>query len=206
MFFSYFISIIRSNRLILLILFVSLTQYFQHYSFYVMFLLLPLCFYKNIFKIDIKSSYLLIILFSISYSFFGSLNDLISIGDFFYLLLYPTLFYSVGFYLSKKLNNSSQLIIIFILLLIQSVYFIIPIFKILLGSSLISETRQFISGEDELAVTLVGIPLAMLVSGIVMIFIETKNKTEKRLKVLFTIQGLLGLMGSIFFLNTKIIC
>ena len=205
MVFKIFKNLIKSDLFLYLILMLSLSRILGFFSNYLLILLVPIVIQKNILNFDKRFSYLYIFLFSLFYCIFSFSNNTLDTGDFFYYLLYPTLFYLIGFYVFKKLSYLNHLAFYFLIISVQSLFFIIPIFRDIFSGTLISAERRFIIGDYELAVTLVGVSFGILSSGLFMIFTKPENKILKKFQKLFVIQGFFGVLGSVFFVNRSVI-
>lgn len=188
---------------LLFIICLGISGLWKGYSYYLLILLLPTILLKspNSFKKDKLLVY--IIGFSISYVIFLYINDLTSGPSYtIYCLIYPSIFYLVGKYFSKKYN--SQVVLFFLLIIFIAFEFITiknSLISILTGEIInVKRSLDEVVGY-EFSATLYGVIVSVGLAGIPMIIVKTNNKIELRLKILFFILGILSLIAAIHLVN-----
>lgn len=188
---------------LLFIFCIGISGLWRGYSYYLLILLLPTILIKSPGSLKKDKLLVYILGFSISYVFFLYLNNLIKGASYtIYCLIYPSIFYLAGKYLSEKYDSK---VILFFLLMVFVAFEFITIKNILTSiftGEIVKVDRNIedIAGY-QFAATLYGVILSVGLPGIPMILSTTNNKTESRLKILLFILGILSLIAVIHLVN-----
>jgi len=198
-----FFSFWRKEWFFLLILIIFFSNLLGTLGLYLGLVLVPFILKRAKFPYYIDSSFIYLLLFSITYVFSLSANDLFgeAKGYIIFYLIYPCAFYVLGRNLFTKWYDQKYLIF-----LIMIFSFAIPSIVIILGdivnNGYINSSRLIETNDGQfLAATLHGVNLSLGISCIGLLFAPTKNIMEKKYRIIFILFGFICLICNIHFLN-----
>lgn len=194
----------RSTWFICLILIVGmLPLWMGGYCMYVMIALLPICllYYR---KID--GTCLLVIIFSVLYTFFKYINGHIyTPSSLIFDLIFPFIMYQAGAYLVKRQRSPKSAIL---LLCLMAIALALPaildnIKDAITTGQLINVSREILSdtGEVTRSATGYGIMLAIMDGCLGIALLKPSNRFDFRLKIMIAIISVLALFATIHLLN-----
>lgn len=194
----------KSTWLICLILIVGMFPLWMGgYCMYVLIALLPICllYYR---KID--GTCMLVIVFSILYTFFQYANGHIyTPSSLIFDLLFPYIMYQTGAYVVKRQRSPKSAML---LLCLMAIALALPaimenVYDAINTRQLINAGREILSdnGEKTRAATGYGMMLAIMDGCLGIVLLKPSNRLDFRLKILIAIISVLALFATIHLLN-----
>lgn len=194
----------KSTWFICLILIVSmLPLWMGGYCMYMLIALLPICllYYR---KID--GTCLLVIIFSVLYTFFKYINGHIyTPSSLIFDLLFPYIMYQTGAYVVKRQRSPKSALL---LLCLMAIALALPaimenVYDAIKTRQLINVSREILGegGYVTRAATGYGMMLAILDGCLGIVLLKPSNRFDSRLKVLIAIVAVLALFATIHLLN-----
>lgn len=195
--------IIKKQWLILLLLFFGVSGLFFPLSLYLILLIYPIILHKTNVKKYIDSSFWWLVIFSITFITTWSYNTGFEPGKLIYYTFYPPLFYLTGGYFVDKFSNFNSIIkIILILIVAYSLIYLRNTIFDTVNYGLINMNRSIrVNDNSILGANYQQIRASLSIAGIGLLFVHTRNPTEKRLKNIFILLSILGLFSTIHFVN-----
>ena len=199
---------LEKNWLFLSILLIgAIPQILNGYALYLWILLLPLCWIYGTYRLDKNAC--LIILFSLSYTFFRLLHpNRPATSVIVFHLFYPLVMYESVIYICKRCTHPiTVIIVLFSLVFCFAIWSIVNnLFDYVETGAIVNATRS-IAGED--GIDLEGVVpatqhnsmLSMAIGGIGMLFIRTKDSFERKFKFLVVILSVFALLSTLHLLN-----
>lgn len=193
-----------SKEIVLLILiFVVLSKLPDVQGSYYGLLLFPVMYFKPNIKFYIDQNFILILIFSVLYSVFSTVNGFneTAKGYIVFYAIYPPLFYIIGSYLMQQW--SSQRYVLFLFLISSfALPTIIITFQDILISGFVSPSRRLEGINNiNLSATLRGANVSLAIAVIAVIFSPVKNSKERWYQIVFVTMGLLGLITALHLVN-----
>lgn len=198
-----FIDFISKEILLVILLFIFLSGVFGTFGIYFALLLFPLMAFKIRFEYFIDQSFIWILIFSVSYAIFSTLNGFNenARGNLFFFAVYPPLLYIIGRYLMYKWQSQSYFLF---LLLVASfaVPTIIDVFRDIIINGFISTSRNL---PDEagiiMSATARGAKVSLSLAALALILSPVINIKERKYQILFVVLGILSLITTLHLLN-----
>lgn len=198
---------LKDNIIFVFILLVgSIPQIFGGYSAYLLVLLYPYILLRS--RLRISPGFVLSLIFGLSYIiplyFHESETNFASIM---FMLLYPSLYYLIPKYISKRFRNPNSIFVITVLVItcIAGWSIWMNVLDTIQSGQIVNIRRSLRSSMDNFegvtSATNHNMMLALGMSGFGLIFVKAKNDFEKRVKWFLILLGVLSFFSGIHLLN-----
>jgi hypothetical protein len=197
-----FLSFIFKEWMIFVIMAITTSGILGGLGIYLSLLLIPVLLIKQSIFIYFDRTAILLIIFSIVYAIFSSINgyNLQSKSNLIFYMIYPTVYYIIGRYLMDHWTSQSYFLFLLLIVPIALPAFF-SISQDIIKNGFGNQSRDVEILGRKASATLIGLQVSLCLTGIGLFFSTTQYKIEKVYQYLLVILGILGIVSVSHLLN-----